>query len=52
MVALSKADTALFSLAARQQAFGPATLDSPRLPEAIYAAAIRNGAMNSIEYAE
>jgi len=41
---------ALFSLAARHKAFGPATLDDPRLPEAIYAAAIRGGAMNSIEF--
>lgn len=43
---------ALLTLAARQQGFGPKTLDSPRPPEAIYAAAIRGGAMNSIEFAD
>jgi hypothetical protein len=42
---------AFYSLAAaRHQDFGAATLDDPRLPEAIYAAAIRNGAMNSIAF--
>jgi hypothetical protein len=41
---------ALFTLSTRQQGFGPQTLDSPRLPEAIYAAAIRSGAMNTIAF--
>lgn len=42
---------AFYSMAtARNQDFGAATLDDPRLPEAIYAAAIRNGAMNSIAF--
>ena len=42
---------ALYSMVvARNRDFGPKTLDDPRLPEAIYAAAIRNGAMNAIAF--
>jgi|SRR5580658_1017099 hypothetical protein len=41
---------ALFSLAVRGREFGPETLDDPRLPEAIYAAAVRSGAMSSIAF--
>jgi hypothetical protein len=42
---------AVSSLVGRRQTIAPSTLDNPRLPEAIYAAAIRGGAMSSIEFA-
>jgi hypothetical protein len=40
---------ALLSLAGRRSV-NPALLDNPRLPEAVYAAAIKNGAMDTISF--
>lgn len=42
---------ALLSLAARRGTLNPASLDDSRLPEAVYAAAIRGGAMDTINFA-
>jgi hypothetical protein len=41
---------AFLSMAERRHTLGPRTLDDPRLPEAIYSAAIRNGAMSAIAF--
>lgn len=40
---------ALLSLAGRRSV-NPALLDNPRLPEAVYAAAIKNGATDTISF--
>jgi hypothetical protein len=41
---------ALLSLAARRGTLNAASLDDPRLPEAVYAAAIKSGAMDTISF--
>lgn len=41
---------ALLSLAARRGALNPPSHDDPRLPEAVYAAAIKSGAMDTMSF--